>query len=152
MNVGDFCYRDKKGVAHLSLPDRIRLLDGSTRTDSSQWIKDPAIREETGWSESVLTQEDIDILFPTPPEPEIPEDMVWLVSGYDTGMGWKLGWFPQDVALLTGLYVLAKRSAELNMEVPIVVTDTEGNSHSLSFEEFETLMLDYGHKRMLAST
>ena len=152
MKTGDFCYRDKNGVAHLSLPDRIRLLDGSTRTDSSQWIKDPIVREQTGWSESVLTQEDVDILFPTPSEPEIPEDMVWLVSGYDTGMGWKLAWFPQDVALLTGLYVLAKRSIELNSEVPIVVTDTEGNSHSLSFEEFETLMLDYGHKRMLAST
>jgi hypothetical protein len=68
------CYRDSSGVAHLALPHRVRLADGSTRTDASQWFADLAVREATGWSESTLTQADVDRLSPTP-EPVVVIDV-----------------------------------------------------------------------------
>lgn len=144
-SVGDPCYRDRDGVAHLGLPHRVRLSDGSTRTDASQWFDDEAVREETGWSESTLTQDDINRLFPPPPMP------TWLEAGFETPGGWRLGWQPDDVALLTGLYVLASRANELGVSQPVVVTDTVGERHTLTFSEFESLMLAYGAARAAAS-
>lgn len=145
MNIGDPCYRDRSGVAHLTLPHRVRLADGSTRTDASQWFADPAVREATGWAESTLTQDDLDRLFPPPPEP------TWLEAGYETPGGWRLGWQADDVALLTGLYVLAQRAAELGVSQPVVVTDMTGQTHEMTFAGFESLMLAYGAARAAAS-
>ena len=141
---GDPCYR-LNGVAYLTLPWRVRLSDGSTRTDPSQWFSDAAVLADTGWSESQLTQEDIDILFPPPPEPG------WLELGYETPEGWRLAWQADDVALLTGLYVLAKRAAELGLGQPITVTDMDGTTHSMSFAEYESLLLAYGAARTAAA-
>jgi len=59
VNVGDPCYRDRHGVAHAALPFRVRLADGSTRTDPSQWFEDEAVREETGWHASTFTADDL---------------------------------------------------------------------------------------------
>lgn len=143
--LGSLCYRDGSGAAHLSLPHRIRLPDGSTRTDPSQWFLDPAVREATGWSESTLTQADLDRLFPLPVGPS------WLEAGYETPLGWRLGWQADDVALLTGLYVLASRAAELGVTQPVVVTDMAGQRHTLTFAEFEAVMLGYGAARAAAS-
>ena len=142
--LGDPCYR-LAGVAHLSLPWRVRLSDGSTRTDPAQWFADAAVRADTGWSESTLTQEDIDILFPPPPEP------TWLEAGYETPAGWRLAWQADDVALLTGLYVLAKRASELGVEQPINVTDMAGETHAMTFAEYEQLLLAYGAARTAAA-
>jgi len=65
MNVGDFCYR-LNGNAILELPWRVRLIDGSTRTDPSQYTLIDGLLQSLGYSESVLTQEDIDALAPLP--------------------------------------------------------------------------------------
>ena len=59
MTIGDPCYRDRNGVAHAELPHRVRLADGSTRTDPAQWFADEAVREETGWHASTVTAEDL---------------------------------------------------------------------------------------------
>lgn len=146
-SVGDPCYRDRDGVAFLELPFRVRLSNGDTRTEPEQWFADPAVRADTGWAASTLTQEDIDRLFPAPPPP-VNE---WLYEGWETPGGWRMGWEPQDVALLTGLYVLAKRATELGVNQPVVVTDMAGGKHTLSFAEFEPLMLAYGAARAAAS-
>lgn len=143
-NVGDSCWR-RNGVAFVELPFRVQLSDGATRTDPSQWSLDEAVMSETGWAASTLTQEDIDRLFPAPPEPTPFE------AGHDTGLGWRLGWQPDDVALLTGLYVLARRAAELGVDQPVVVTDVEGTRHTLTFAEFEGIMLAYGAARAALS-
>lgn len=145
--VGDPCYR-QNGVASLSLPWRVRLSDGSTRTDPEQWFADPSVRADTGWSESTLTQEDIDILFPPPPTPPEP---TWLELGYDTGLGWRLAWQADDVALLTGLYVLAQRAEQLGLSQPISVTDMDGVQHTMTFAEYDQLMLAYGAARTAAA-
>lgn len=143
-NINDPCWR-LNGRAYLSLPDRVRLPDGTTRTDPEQWGNDPEVLAATGWERSTLTQADLDRLYPPPPEPS-PLD-----AGYDTGLGFRLAWQPEDVALLTGLYVLGQRAQELGVEQPLVVTDTEGQPHSLTFQEFDQLMLGYGAARAALS-
>ena len=144
-NVGDFCYRDTSGVAVLSLPFRVQLPDGSTRTDPSQWSEDADVLAATGWTRSTLTQADLDAMFPPAPEPS------WLEAGYETSEGWRLGWQADDVALLTGLYVLAARANQLGVTQPCVVTDMDGQRHTLTFSEFEAVMLAYGAARAAAS-
>lgn len=67
MTIGDNCYRDRHGVAHDSLPFRVRLPGGSTRTDPSQWCNDEAVMEATGWTRSVVVATDL-------PEPEAVDE------------------------------------------------------------------------------
>ena len=148
--IGDPCWR-RDGVAHLRLPHRVRLPDGTTRTDPAQWASDPAVLAATGWQASTLTQADIDRLFPQPPPEPPPPEPGPLEAGYDTGLGFRLAWQPEDVALLTGLYVLGQRAEELGVEQPLVVTDTEGQPHSLTFAEFDAMMLGYGAARAALS-
>jgi len=145
MIVGDPCWRDATGAAHESLPWRVRLPDGSTRTDPSQWGEDSDVLAATGWTRSTLTQDDLDLLYPPAPP------LSWLEAGYETGEGWRLGWQPDDVALLTGLYVLASRAAELGADQPVIVTDMNGERHTLTLAEYEAVMLAYGSARAAAS-
>jgi hypothetical protein len=147
-NVGDFCYRDANGTAVLSLPFRVTMPDGSTRTDPSQWWLDEEARAASGFTESTLTQEDLDLLFP--PEPPPPEP-TWIELGYDTGLGWRMGWQADDVALLTGMYVLGQRAAALGIDQPVVVFDMEGIPHAMTFAEFDVLILTYGAARVQAA-
>jgi hypothetical protein len=59
MTIGQDCWRDRSGVANAALPFRVRLPDGSTRTDPTQWSEDAAVLEATGWSRSVVVQSDL---------------------------------------------------------------------------------------------
>ena len=63
MNIGDPCYRDRNGVAHAELPHRVRLADGSTRTDPAQWFADEAVLKETGWNFSVVVESDLGVVY-----------------------------------------------------------------------------------------
>ena len=148
MNVGDNCWRDRSGLAHAALPFRVRLPDGSTRTDPSQWSEDADVLSAAGWTRSTLTQVDLDAMFPPPPPAPEP---TWLEAGYATSEGWRLGWQADDVALLTGLYVLAARANQLGVTQTCVVTDMAGERHTLTFNEFEAVMLAYGAARAAAS-
>jgi len=142
--IGDPCWR-RNGVAALVLPFRVRLPDGSTRTDPEQWSQDAAVLAATGWAASTLTQADLDALFPPPPPPPVPSPFE---ACWETPAGWRLAWQPDDVALLTGLYVLAQRANELGVGSPAVtVQDMDGVTHTLPFAEYEQLMLAYGAAR-----
>jgi len=146
-SVGDICYRRAGGV-YLTLPPRVRLSDGTTRTDPAQYSLDAAVMADLGYEISTLTEADLAAMFPPPPPPPEPTP---LEAGYDTGLGWRLAWQPDDVALLTGLYVLAQRADQLGLVQPVVVTDTEGQQHEMTFAEFDTLMLGYGAARAALS-
>lgn len=143
--LSDPCWRDAAGVAAMWLPFRVALPDGSTRTDPAQWSEDADVLAATGWARSTLTQADLDLLCQPPPAPS------WLEAGYETSDGWRLGWQADDVALLTGLYVLTARANQLGVTQPVVVTDMDGERHTLTFAAFESLMLAYGTARAAAS-
>jgi hypothetical protein len=119
--------------------------DGSTRTDPSQWWLDETARAASGYTESTLTQEDLDLLFPPSSQPS------WIDLGYDTGMGWRMGWQADDVALLTGMYVLVKRALKFGIEQSVVVFDIEGQPHVMTFAEYDMLILAYGAARVQAA-
>ena len=145
--VGDICYRRGGGV-YLTLPPRARLSDGTTRTDPDQYSLDASVMSDLGYEVSILTEEDIAAMFPPPPPPPEPTP---LEAGFDTGLGWRLAWQADDVALLTGLYVLAQRAEQLGVDQPVVVTDTDGVQHTLTFAEFDQMMLAYGAARAALS-
>lgn len=56
MVPGQTCYRLNNGPPCFTLPHRVKLADGSTRTDASQWF--PEHGESLGWVESVVTAEE----------------------------------------------------------------------------------------------
>jgi hypothetical protein len=62
MSLGDNCWRDRSGVAHAALPFRVRLPDGTTRTDPTQWGEDAAVLEATGWTRSVVVESDLEVV------------------------------------------------------------------------------------------
>lgn len=142
--LGDPCWR-LAGVAYLALPHRVRMPDGSTRTDPAQWALDQGVLDATGWSASTLTQADLDLLYPPPPPPDA------FAAGWQTPFGWRLGWQVDDVALLTGLYVLAREAHELGSTDLLTVIDTDGVPHELPFEQLRDLMLGYGAARAALS-
>ena len=146
-SVGDICYRKGDGV-YLTLPPRVRLSDGTTRTDPDQYSLDADVMADLGYEISLLTEADLEAMFPPPPPPPEPTP---LEAGYDTGLGWRLAWQADDVALLTGLYVLAQRAEQLGVDQPVVVTDTDGQQHTLTFAEFDQMMLAYGAARAALS-
>ena len=103
------------------------------------------MRAASGWTESTLTQEDLDLLFPPPPEP------TWLELGFETPAGWRLGWTADDVALLTGMYVLATRAQQLGINQPVILIDMSGEPHQMTFSDFDLLILSYGAARVAAA-
>ena len=135
MQAGEQCWRDSNGAPHLALPWRVVLPDGTTRTDPDQWSHDSDVLAATGWSRSALTNEDVAALTP-PPQPSPPQ---WL-----TPHGWSLGATADDVAWLTGLYVLASRRQQLDSASSVTIRDISGELHTLTFSEFDALMLAYG--------
>ena len=56
MIKNQICYRLNNGPPVFVLPFRVRLSDGTTFTDSTQWF--PEHGEELGWAESIITQEE----------------------------------------------------------------------------------------------
>lgn len=82
-------------------------------------------------------------------------DIVWqhnINAGWTTTYGWKLGLSNNDVTLLTGVFILAKEAASMNIPNPINIVDTEGMTHSLTLQEFTILMLQYGQYRSMLSS
>lgn len=74
-----------------------------------------------------------------------------IAAGFTTPEGWKLGMRQEDVALLTGNYVLAKEAAEIGAELPPII-DTDGVPHQLpSIQQMTQLMLSYGQARSAVS-
>jgi hypothetical protein len=67
--------------------------------------------------------------------------------GWQTPYGWNLGMSTNDVALLNGVFTLAKEAAQLGVTEEVFIIDTEGNSHSFNLEDLTMLMLQYGQAR-----
>jgi len=150
-------YRNLSNGLVEKLPNRIRLPDGSTRTDPSQWAADPIILELAGYETTTINQADIDRKIPPPPSFEdlkrakLAElDQRWqqiIKQGWETPYGWSLGLDFSDVTLLTGAFLLLKEANSLGLQNSTSIIDTDGTSHEINLSDLTSLMLAYGQYR-----
>jgi hypothetical protein len=68
-------------------------------------------------------------------------------TGWETSYGWSLGLSTEDVALLNGIFTLAKEASALGINEDVFIIDTEGNSHPFNLQDLTMLMLQYGQAR-----
>ena len=146
-----------------TLPYRVRLPDGSTRTDPEQWANDPEILLLAGYEITEITQEDIDqkkalleSMLPVVTFEELQSAKLLQLdsyyndlfqTGWQTPEGWYLAASVDDVSLLTGAFVLLKEGVALSLTETIDVIDTDQNVHSLDLATMTQLMLGYGQFR-----
>lgn len=147
-------YRNKLTGLIEKLPNRIRLPDGSTRTDPSQWSNDPMILELSGFEITEVTQRDIDLKAPSIEEKRTALlaalDILWketAQTGWKTPYGWNLGLDISDVTLLTGAFLLLKEAVSIGLQTTTTIIDTDGSSHEIGLQDLTYLMLSYGQYR-----
>ena len=74
----------------------------------------------------------------------------WLIlekTGWDSGQGYYLGITPSDVALLVGVFSLAKEAAVLGIELPHLISMANTPVAFSTIEEMTMLLLQYGQAR-----
>lgn len=74
-------------------------------------------------------------------------------AGWDSGAKFNLGITPSDVALLVGVYVLAKEASTLGLPIPSIIAKDNSSIQFATLAEMTTLLLRYGAARAeLSST
>ena len=74
-------------------------------------------------------------------------------AGWDSGAMFSLGIAPSDVALLVGVYVLAKEASALGLPIPSIIAKDNSSIQFVTLDEMTTLLLRYGAARAeLSST
>jgi hypothetical protein len=68
-------------------------------------------------------------------------------TGWDSGQGYYLGITPSDVALLVGVFSLAKEAAALGLELPHLISMANTPISFSTIEEMTMLLLQYGQAR-----
>ena len=74
----------------------------------------------------------------------------WLIlekKGWDSGQGYHLGITPSDVALIVGVFSLAKEAAALGLELPHLISMANTPISFTTIQEMTTLLLQYGQAR-----
>jgi len=152
-------YRNLKTGMVDKLPFRVRLSDGSTRTDPSQYSFDPNVLADIGYEITEVVQEDIDKVVPsleTLKSDRINEAQYlfnykisqgFIVPDGFSMSGSKLGLTVDDVALLTGAFLLLKEGVALGIAETVSIIDIDGHTHSLTLNEMTAIMLQYGTYR-----
>ncbi len=77
-------------------------------------------------------------------------DLEWInleKTGWDTGQGYYLGITPSDVALLVGVFSLAKEAAALGLELPDLISMANTPISFSTIQEMTLLLLQYGQAR-----
>ena len=67
--------------------------------------------------------------------------------GWDSGRG-KLGFSPNDVALLSGVFSLAKEAANLNLPLPSIISIENFQIDFNNIQEMTNMLLQYGAARV----
>jgi len=67
--------------------------------------------------------------------------------GWDSGQGYYLGITPSDVALLVGVFSLAKEAAALGLELPHLISMANTPISFSTIQEMTLLLLQYGQAR-----
>ena len=68
-------------------------------------------------------------------------------AGWDSGQGFSLGITPSDVALLVGVFSLAKEAAALGLPLPSLISTTNTTVSFNNIQEMTNLLLQYGQAR-----
>ena len=68
-------------------------------------------------------------------------------TGWDSGQGFSLGITPSDVALLVGVFSLAKEAAALGLPLPSLISTTNTTVSFNNIQEMTNLLLQYGQAR-----
>lgn len=68
-------------------------------------------------------------------------------NGWMSPNSYRLGIDIQDVALLNGVFTLAKEAHSMGMDTPVSIIDLDGIAHTLSLQDLTVLMLQYGQAR-----
>lgn len=68
-------------------------------------------------------------------------------TGWDSGQGYYLGITPSDVALIVGVFSLAKEAAALGLELPNLISMANTPISFATIQEMTTLLLQYGQAR-----
>ena len=68
-------------------------------------------------------------------------------TGWDSGQGYHLGITPSDVALLVGVFSLAKEAAALGLPIPGLLSTTNTPIPFATIQDMTMLLLQYGQAR-----
>ena len=68
-------------------------------------------------------------------------------TGWDSGQGYYLGITPSDVALIVGVFSLAKEAAALGLELPNLISMANTPISFTTIQEMTLLLLQYGQAR-----
>lgn len=68
-------------------------------------------------------------------------------AGWDSGAKFNLGITPSDVALLVGVYVLAKEASTLGLPIPSIIAKDNSSIQFVTLDEMTNLLLRYGAAR-----
>jgi len=68
-------------------------------------------------------------------------------TGWDSGQGYYLGITPSDVALIVGVFSLAKEAAALGLELPNLISMANTPISFNTIQEMTLLLLQYGQAR-----
>jgi hypothetical protein len=74
----------------------------------------------------------------------------WIVleqTGWDSGQGFNLGIASSDVALLVGVFSLAKEAAAMGLPIPSIIAMNNSVVNSSTIDEMTLLLLRYGAAR-----
>ena len=147
-------YRNTRTGRVETLPFRIRMPDGSTRTDPDEWSLDPSVLNVAGYIETNITQDDIDYKKPTLENLKQQKlqklENYWdykIAQGWSSPEGWKLGLTINDVTLLTGAFLLLKEGVNLNLTSSTTIIDMDNVAHTIDLQTMTMLMLSYGQYR-----
>lgn len=153
-------YRKKSSGNIFKPPERIRLKDGSTRTDPDKYLLDPLVLEDLDIELTELTQQEIEIAknyrFQKIKQSKIQNAESYFQSKISLGFvvpnniypsGAVFGLSDQDLTLLMGAYILLKESLENNFANSTYITDKNGNTYCLGLEQMTLFMLSYGNYR-----
>jgi hypothetical protein len=149
------------------LPFRVRMPDGSTRTNPQQWASEPAVLAASGFELTTVTQADIDAIDPPKTLNELKKEKLDLLaqtwasvlrSGFWTTLdgttenGFFLRLETADVTLLTGAFLLLKEATAIDATATTVIVDTSETPHVVDLAQMTAVMLGYGNHRALLSS
>jgi len=149
-------YRNLTTSRIAPLPWRVRMPDGTTRTDPAQWSSDPAVLAAAGYEVTERNADDDAYDLEQARTAKLAEiDGAWsrrVADGWTVpGESYALGIDVDDVALLLGAYTLAKDAAALGLPDEVAIIDTDGNAHQYNSQTLTPVMLQYGSARATLS-